>query len=513
VPTRDALELSGENLTLEQVERVSRGGVQVTLAPQARERMRASRAVIERVLAGSEVVYGINTGFGALASTRIPAEQLRDLQHHLIRSHCVGLGPPFDEPATRAMMLLRANTLAKGYSGIRSEVVERLLALLNHDLLPLVPQQGSVGASGDLAPLAHLAAPLLGEGRVRRAGVTLAAATALAEAGLAPISLEPREGLALINGTAVMTGVGALAWVRAVRLLRTADVAAAMSVEGLQGTARAFDARVHAARGQAGQIASAANLRVLLADSEIMASHRDCGRVQDSYSLRCAPQVHGAARDAVAHAGRVLAIELNAATDNPLVFAAEDECVSGGNFHGAPVGHVLDALAIAVTDLASISERRLYRLVHPGLSGLAPFLVGRDPGLNSGFMMVQVTAAALVSECKVLSHPASVDSISTSADVEDHVSMGAHAARKALAVVENAERVLACELLAAAQALDLRAPLRPARGVAAAHAAVRTVAATLDADRALDQDLERVAELARSGGVVEAVEDAVGPLT
>jgi len=512
VPTPAAVQLSGEDLTLDQVERVSRGGVPVALAPAVRERMAASRAVIERVLAGSEVVYGINTGFGALASTRIPAERLRDLQHHLIRSHCVGLGPPFDAPSTRAMMLLRANTLAKGFSGIRIEVVERLLALLNLDLLPLVPQQGSVGASGDLAPLAHLAAALLGEGQVLRAGAPIAAATALSDARLAPLSLEPREGLALINGTAVMTGVGALAWARAARLLRSADVAAAMSVEGLQGTARAFDARVHAARGQVGQVDSAANLRALLADSEIMASHRDCGRVQDSYALRCAPQVHGAARDTVAHAGRVLAIELNAATDNPLVFAAEDECVSGGNFHGAPVGHVLDALAIGVTDLASISERRLYRLVHPGLSGLPPFLAGRDPGLNSGFMMVQVTAAALVSECKVLSHPASVDSISTSADVEDHVSMGTHAARKALSIVENAERVLACELLAAAQALDLRAPLRPARGVAAAHAAIRAVAATLDADRALDQDLERVATVARSGDLVAAVEQAVGSL-
>jgi len=513
VETSQVIQLTGDDLTLDQVEQVSRGGSRVALAPAARERMRASRAVIDRVLAGTDVVYGINTGFGALATSRIPAERLRDLQHHLIRSHCTGVGPPFDESSTRAMMVLRANTLAKGYSGIRVEVVERLLALLNLDLLPLVPQQGSVGASGDLAPLAHLAAALLGEGRIRGGGGPVAAASALAEAGLEPLSLEPREGLALINGTAVMTGVGALAWSRAARLLRAADVAAAMTVEGLQGTVRAFDARIHAARGHLGQIDSATNLRALLADSEIMASHRDCGRVQDSYALRCAPQVHGAVRDAVAHAGRVLGIELNAATDNPLVFAAEDECVSGGNFHGAPVGHVLDGLAIAVTDLASISERRLHRLVHPDLSGLAPFLVGRDPGLNSGFMMVQVTAAALVSECKVLSHPASVDSIPTSADVEDHVSMGTHAARKALAIVENAERVLACELLAAAQALDLRLPLRPARGVAAAHAAVRVVAATLDDDRALDQDLERVAEMARSGRLAAAVEQVIGPLS
>lgn len=510
--TQDGLQLDGCSLTLEAVEAVSRGGVRVALSPAARARMGASRAVVERILSEGTVVYGINTGFGALASTRVPPDQLDRLQRNLILSHCVGVGAGFDEPTTRAMLLLRANTLAKGLSGIRPEVVEALLELLNRDLLPRVPQKGSVGASGDLAPLAHLAAPLIGEGLLRCGDRHRPAAEVLAENGLEPVRLAPREGLALINGTAVMTAQGVLALQRAWNVARHADLATAMAVEGLQGTVRAFDPRIHAARGQRGQMRSAAALRALLADSEIMESHRNCGKVQDSYALRCAPQVHGAVRDSLEHIGRVLAVEINAATDNPLIFPDEGESVSGGNFHGAPVGHVLDLLAIAMADLASISERRLNRLVNPHLSGLPAFLVPEDPGLNSGFMMVQVTAAALTSENKVLASPASVDSIPTSADVEDHVSMGTHAARKAMETVENTETVVALEMLAAAQALDLEAPLRPARAVGAMHERIRGEIPGLTADRLMGDDIERMQELVRRGEILRAAESVTGPL-
>ncbi|MGD8376471.1 MAG: histidine ammonia-lyase [Acidobacteriota bacterium] len=510
--TQSGLELDGCSLTLEAVEAASRGGVRVALSPAARVRMRESRAVVERILSEGTVVYGINTGFGALASTRVPPDQLDQLQRNLILSHCVGVGAAFDPPTTRAMLLLRANTLARGLSGIRPEVVEALLELLNRDLLPRVPRKGSVGASGDLAPLAHLAAPLIGEGLLRYGRDLRPAAEVLAENGLERVRLAPREGLALINGTAVMTAQGVLALQRAWNVARHADLATAMAVEGLQGTVRAFDPRIHAARGQRGQIRSAAVLRALLADSEIMESHRNCGKVQDSYALRCAPQVHGAVRDSLEHIGRVLAVEINAATDNPLVFPDEGESLSGGNFHGAPVGHVLDLLAIAMADLASISERRLNRLVNPHLSGLPAFLVPENPGLNSGFMMVQVTAAALTSENKVLASPASVDSIPTSADVEDHVSMGTHAARKAMEVVENTETVVALEMLAAAQALDLEAPLRPARAVGAVHERIRRDIAGLTADRMMGDDIERMQELVRRGELLRAAESVTGPL-
>ena len=510
--SRETLLLNGRDLTLEDLEAVSRGGVPVALSAEARGRMDASRRTVERLLARDDVVYGINTGFGALARTRIPADRLEELQHNLIRSHCAGVGPPYDPPTLRAMLLLRANTLAKGFSGIRPEVVDRLLELLNRDLLPVVPQKGSVGASGDLAPLAHMVAPLIGEGRILHQGTPRPAREALAGEGIEPIRLAPREGLALINGTAPMTAQGALALCRADRALQTADLAAAMTVEGLRGTVRAFDDRIHQARGQRGQIDSAANLRALLADSEIMESHRDCESVQDSYALRCAPQVHGAVRDTLGHARRVLAIEVNAATDNPLIFTEEEESISGGNFHGAPIGHVLDYMTIALADLASICERRINRLVNPSLSGLSPFLVPAEPGLHSGFMLVQVTAAALASENKVLAHPASEDSIPTSADVEDHVSMGTFAARKATEVLENTEVVLALELMVAAQAIDLLAPLRPAHAVAAVHRAVRAEVPKLEGDRALDGDIRKMVALVRGGTLLTAAEQVIGRL-
>ena len=504
-----SLEITGGSLTLEEVGSVSRGGVRVSLTEDARGRMRASRGVVERLVASGEPVYGINTGFGALASARIPPDQLDNLQVNLIRSHCAGVGAPFDEPTTRAMLLLRVNTLAKGFSGIRVEVVERLLELLNRDLLPEVPQQGSVGASGDLAPLAHLAAPLLGEGTFHGGKP---AAQVLREEGLEPLGLRAREGLALINGTATMTAQGSLALLRAEQLARVADVAAAMSLEGLRGTRRAFDERLHQARGQEGQIASAANLRSLLVESEIMRSHRDCGWVQDSYSLRCAPQVHGAVRDTLGHVRRILGIEINAATDNPLILADDGESISGGNFHGAPVGHVLDQMAIGLVDLGSISERRMNRLVHPGLSGLPPFLVAGDAGLHSGFMLAHVTAASLLSENKVLAHPASVDSIPTSGDMEDHVSMGTHAARKAVEILENTETILALELLAGAQALDLLAPLRPAPALEAVHGALRNRIPKLTADRSMHRDIQSAVALVRGGEVLSAAEAVAGAL-
>jgi histidine ammonia-lyase len=504
--------IDGATLTLEAVAEIA-GGAPVTLAPAVRPRLEASRAVVERALGGDRPVYGINTGFGALAEVRVPPADLARLQTNLLRSHACGVGPPFPARVVRAMLALRANALAAGRSGVRPAVVEALVALLNAGIHPVVPSQGSVGASGDLAPLAHLAAALVGEGDVEHGGRVVPAATALREAGLAPLALGAKEGLALINGTQAMVAVGGLALVDAARLLTAADVVGAMSLEALMGTPRAFDARIQAARPHPGQAASAANLRALVAASEIYESHRDCGRVQDAYSLRCMPQVHGAARDAAAYARGVLAIEVNAATDNPLVFAEApegDAIVSGGNFHGQPVAVALDSLKVGLVAVASISERRTARLVDPALSsGLPAFLV-EEGGLNSGFMLPQIVAAALVSECKTLAAPASVDSIPTSANKEDHVSMGLHAARQAAGVVECVAQVLAIEALCAAQGLEFRRPLRPAPGVGAALARLRAEVPPLEGDRAMAADLAAARRLVAGGGLVEAAAGAVG---
>lgn len=458
------------------------------LSKNARENMERSRQVIEEILAAGRTVYGVNTGFGVFSEVTIPAEDVLRLQKNLILSHCAGVGEPLAVPMARAMMVLRANALAKGHSGIRVEVVETLLALVGGDCVPVIPSQGSVGASGDLAPLAHLAAALMGVGEVFFKGRRQPAADALRALELKPVTYQAKEGLAMINGTQAITSIGGLAVARALRLCDLADAFAAMSLDALRGTDAAFDERIHQARPHEGQITVARRMRALLMGSALRESHRDCGKVQDAYSLRCIPQVHGAVRDAIGFAARTMTIEINSASDNPLVFAEDDAVVSGGNFHGAPVALACDIAAIALTDLASISERRIERLVNPQLSDLPPFLV-REGGLNSGFMIAQVTAAALVSECKSLAHPASVDSIPTSANKEDHVSMGPIAARKLSAIVENVANVLAIEAMCAVQALEFRRPLRSSDVLERVAGRIREVVKPWDDDRYLHPDL------------------------
>ena len=504
--------LIGGSLSASGVQAAARGEP-VALAPGARERMEAARAVVERKLAAGATVYGVTTGFGALANVHLTPGQARELQHGLLRSHAVAVGEPLSEWEVRAMLVLRAHVLALGYSGVRPVVVDRLIEFLDRGLLPVVPQQGSLGASGDLAPLAHLALPLIGEGEVSFEGERMPAADALARMGVEPLVLEAKDGLALINGTQAMLAVGLLASARSRALAKAADIAAAMTVEGILGTDRAFDDRLQKLRPHPGQAASAANLRKLLEGSEIVASHRESEHlVQDAYSLRCAPQVHGALRDVVDFSEGVLEREVGSVTDNPIVLPGDDEILSGGNFHGQPVSVAMDALAAAIVAVASISERRLYRLLDGNTNnGLSPFLVPSS-GLNSGFMLVQYTAASLVSECKTLAHPASVDSIPSSAGQEDHVSMGVTAARHARDIVANAEVVIALEALAAAQALDLRAPLRPATGTRAAHAAIREIVPVLSHDRGLKPDVDAAVELVQSGRLVGAVEAAAGSL-
>ena len=465
--------------------------------------MAASRQTVERAVARGERVYGVNTGFGKFADTAVAAGKLAELQKNLVRSHSAGVGPALPDRAVRAMMLLRANALAKGFSGIRVGTVRALLAMLDADLLPVVPEQGSVGASGDLAPLAHLALGLMGEGLIRRRGRSVPAARALREAGLSPVEFAAKEGIALINGVQMSVAVGGLALGRALYLSRVADIAGAASLDAARGSDAAFDRRVLAARPHPGAAASAGNLRKLLAGSAIRESHRGCGRVQDNYALRCMPQVHGAARDAFAHAREVLEREMNSATDNPLVFARGGRIVSGGNFHGAPVGLALDYAAIAAADLASISERRIEKLLNPALSELPAFLV-EEGGINSGLMMAQVTAASLVSENKIHAHPASVDSIPTSADKEDHVSMSPIAARKFARVVENLERVLAIEILVAFQAMEFLRPLESSPPLEAIRRAFRRGVAAWRRDRQLSADLE-AARLFLDGAAVSGL--------
>ena len=503
----------GETLTLEDVVAVARGE-SVELPSSALERIRAARAVVEDKVASNETVYGVTTGFGSLANVRIDPDQADALQNAIIRSHATAVGRPLAREEARAMLLLRAHVLALGYSGVRPEVVDRMIQMLNLDLIPAVPEQGSLGASGDLAPLANLALPLLGEGEVLGPdGATVPAAGALSAAGLEPLSLLAKEGLALVNGTQGMLAVGILASDRVARLAKAADVTAAMSVEGALGSDRVFDERLQRLRPHAGQAASASNLRRLLAGSSIVASHRESQHlVQDAYSLRCAPQVHGATREVLRFAQGIMQTEAGSISDNPIVLPEDGEILSGGNFHGQPVAVALDALAAATVPLASISERRLYRLLDPVRNnGLPAFLVP-ESGLNSGYMLVQYTAASLVSECKTLAHPASVDSIGSSAGQEDHVSMGMTAARHAREVVANAEVVVALEAMIAAQALDLRAPLLPAAGTASARAAIRAVVPFLDRDRALGPDIRAIVELLRSGELVAAAERETGPL-
>jgi len=498
------IEIDGRSLDLAALRAVVRGGEGCSLSDEARERVAAARAVIDRVVASGEATYGVNTGFGDLAGISIPAARVRELQHRLLLSHAAGVGEPLPDSVVRGMLLLRANALAAGHSGVRVEVVERLLALLSHDVLPVVPSRGSVGASGDLAPLAHLALPLIGRGRVRVRGAETGAAEALGGLGLEPLALEAKEGLALINGTQAMTSLLALACLDLGRLVRLADLVGALSTDALRGTDTAFDPRLHAVRPHPGQVASAANLRGLMRGSAIRESHRHGDvRIQDPYSIRCMPQVHGAVRDALTDAVRRVEIEMNAVTDNPLVFtaengAAEGEVLSGGNFHGAPMAQAADLLAIAATDLGSIAERRIEKLTNAHFSGLPAFLV-EDAGVNSGFMIAQVTAAALVAECRVFAHPASVDSVPTSADKEDHVSMGMGAALKLAEVVALVERILAIELLAAAQGVDLLRPLRSSRPLEGLHAVVRGRVARWDGDREMAPDLDAAHRLITTG--------------
>ncbi len=494
--------LDGSSLSIEQLLAIADDGATVALSGGAARRIDAARRVVEHRAAGDAAVYGINTGFGALAETAIPRDALGALQLNLLRSHAAGVGEPLPARAVRASMALRANVLAKGFSGIRRSTLERLLDLLNARVHPVVPSRGSVGASGDLAPLAHLSLVLVGEGQATIGEETAArsGAEALRAAGLEPIVLEAKEGLALINGTQPSTAVSALAAAGANRLARAADIAAALSIDALRGSTRPFDARIHDARPYAGQRASAANIRNLLAESAINKSHEHCGRVQDAYSLRCAAQVHGAAREALRFALDSLTVEANAATDNPMVFSEEDDIISGGNFHGAPVAIAADLTAIALAHLSTISERRSDRLVNPVLSDLPPFLT-RKSGLQSGYMLAQVTAAALVSEIKTLAHPASVDTIPTSANREDHVSMSMGASLKAQRALELATRVIAVELLCACQAIDLLAPLTTSRSLQKVHTAVRHIVPTLGDDRPPAPDIERISNMITDGSL------------
>ena len=494
-----SLALAGQALTIEEIAAVACDSRKVTVAREAWPKINASREVVERVVTSGETAYGINTGFGKLADVRISNGNLKALQRNLVLSHASGLGEPLPEPETRAMLLLRANVLAKGHSGVRPVVLETLVALLNERIHPIIPSRGSVGASGDLAPLAHLALALIGEGEVLYQGKRVGACCALREAGIAPVILEAKEGLALLNGTQAMAAAGALALDRALRVTQLFDLAGAMSLEALRGTPTAFDERIHAARPHRGQIAAAAHLRRLLEDSEIRESHRhNDPRVQDAYCLRCMPQVHGAARGALAHVREVIETEAGSATDNPLIFGDHD-ILSGGNFHGAPLALALDYAAIALTDLMSISERRIDRLINPDINeGLPPFL-SDTPGISSGLMIAHVAAAALLNEAKVLSHPASVDSVPTSGGKEDHVSMGMTGALKLRHIVDNLERIVAIELMCAAQALECRLPLKSSSAICGAQSAVRSIVPRLEHDRSLSAEIEALAQAVRAG--------------
>lgn len=501
--------IDGRLLGTADVVRVARNRCPVVLSADAVAQLEACRASVERITAGRQPVYGITTGVGELRNVYIPPEEVIRLQQNIVRSHAAGVGDPLPEDAVRASMVLRAHTLARGYSGVRPDVVRLLVEMLNAGVHPVIPAQGSVGASGDLAPLAHLALAMTGEGQAVYQGEPRPAADALRRAGLKPLRLAVKEGLALINGTQVMTALTLLALVDAELLVRVADVAAAMSLEALEGTDAALDPALHGLRAHPGQQVSAANLRAVVAGSEAIARGR-AATVQDAYSLRCAPQVHGAARDTLGYVRRVLEVEVAAVTDNPVCFPDRDAVIAGGNFHGQPVACAADFLAIAVAGLANISERRVERLVNPHLSGLPAFLTVRS-GLHSGYMLAQYTAAALVSENKVLAHPASVDSIPTSANQEDHVSMGTLASRKGRQVVTNAQTVVGIELLCAAQALDLRGG-RYGRGTEAARRTVRTLVPRLDEDRCVADDVRALETLVRGQALVRAVEAAAGTL-
>ncbi len=498
----ESLKLGRKALSLEEVRQVAIDGRKVELSPAAAGRIQRAHRYLRTRIASGDTMYGVNTGFGLLSNVKIPEKDLEALQYNILRSHAVGIGPYMPDHYVRAMLLLRATALSHGHSGVSLKLVEQILLVLNKGICPLIPQQGSVGASGDLAPLAHLALVLIGEGRARYKGKELDGADALRAAGLKPIRLGPKEGLALINGTQFMTAIGTLTLLEAEHLCDVADFAGAMSVEALRGTEAAFEPEIHQVRPHPGQIFVAERMRKILLSggrkSQIARSHIDCDRVQDPYSLRCIPQVHGASRDVLRFAREVLEREINAVTDNPLIFPERKKILSGGNFHGQIVAIAMDSLAIAMAEIASISEQRIEKLINPAISELPPFLT-RESGLNSGFMIVQVAAASIVSENKTLCHPASVDSIPTSADKEDHVSMGAWAARKAARVVTNARRVVAMELLCAAQGIDLLRPLKSSPLIEKLHRLIRRKVARMDADRMLHDDITYLESLIESG--------------
>ena len=494
------LELDGQNLSLAQVVAVAHGKEHVVLSSASRARVVQSRKVVKQIVAEGRTVYGVNTGFGKLSDVHIERSQLRALQLNLVRSHSCGVGPPLSEAEARAMLLLRANVLALGFSGCRPRLIETLIAMIERGVTPVIPEKGSVGASGDLAPLAHLALTVIGEGEAFYRGQRMPGAEAMRRAEIEPVELEVKEGIALLNGTQAMAAVGGLALHRAERVARLADVAGAMTLEAVRGTPVAFDERIHLARPHPGQIEVAAHLRELLRDSQIRQSHLENDpRVQDAYSLRCMPQVHGAIRGALRHAREIVEIETGSATDNPLVFAETGDVFSGGNFHGAPLALSFDYAAIAMTDLMSISERRIDRLVNPDSNeDLPPFLTSH-PGAASGFMMMQIVAAALLSEAKVLAHPASIDNVPTDGGKEDHVSMGMTAATKLRSIVDNGELITAIELITAAEGLEYRAPLQPGRGVKQAYEIVRRHVTRLTSDRAMSGEIQMIAEAIRAG--------------
>lgn len=506
----DWVVLDGNSLTIEDVVAVARYRKKVGISPESMNKMEMSRTMVESLIKKRKVVYGVTTGFGKFSNVSIDEKETEQLQENLIISHAVGVGNPLPEDVVRGIMLLRANALSKGYSGIRPKVVKTLIEMLNKGVHPVVPEKGSLGASGDLAPLAHMVLVMIGKGEAYYKGIRLAGKTAMERAGIPTISLKAKEGLALINGTQVMTAIGTLALYDALCLVKNADITAAMTCEALEGIVVAYDHKVQDVRRHEGQNRVAANLRRLLEGSEIIAGAKH-DRVQDAYALRCLPQVHGASRDALDYVRKVLEIEINSVTDNPILFPEKGEVISGGNFHGQPVALAMDFLGIAMSELANIAERRIERLVNPALSGGLPAFLTTCGGLNSGFMIAQYTAASLVSENKVLASPASVDSIPSSANQEDHVSMGTIAARKALGILENTSYVLAIELLCAAQGIDLRGG-EPAKGTGAAYKAIRKEVAYLDKDRELRYDLEKAQKLIRTQTILKEVEKAIGPI-
>ncbi len=507
----ETVHVNGENLTLEEVGRVAHSQAKVELAEEASRRVAEARRVVEEKLKGGKPVYGVNTGFGQLCEVRIPVEKVEELQVNLLRSHAAGVGETLDEESVRAVMVLMANNLAKGYSGIRPETLQALIDMLNHGVHPLIPCKGSVGASGDLAPLSHLSLVLIGEGEAIFNGNKLSGGEALREAGLKPIKLRAKEGLSLINGCQFSAGLGAMTLLDAEMCCRISDVAGALSFEALLGDIRAFDERIHQARPHPGQLAVASNLRRLLDDSPRVKSGERKEKTQDCYSLRCLPQVHGAVRDALSFVRQVLEREINSATDNPLVFARESEILSGGNFHGEPLALALDFMGLALSELANISERRIERLLNPHLSGLPASLV-KECGLHSGLMMAQITAASLVSENKVLAHPASVDSIPTSAGKEDHVSMSPIAAHKGRTILNNLQRVLAIELICGAQGLDLRRPMQSSPVLEGVHQLLRSKVEFLSRDRELHKDIEAVVDFMKGDELLHRVVSFIGAL-